>query len=120
MKKPIIIMSLFTTLFGAKAQNHNFKVLTPSEFKTQIQSDSIQLVDVRTPLEFNSGHINGAINIDFYSGKFNIQFEKLDKQKPLYLYCRSGSRSRQVAHKLLEMGFNEVFDLEGGYLKWEK
>lgn len=112
-------MSIFTSLFGSKTLQENIVVLPVLEFKARIENDSIQLIDVRTPLEFNSGHIKGAKNIDFYSGKFNVEFEKLNKSQPVYLYCRSGSRSRQSAHKLIAMGFKEIYDLEGGYLNWE-
>lgn len=79
----------------------------------------IQLVDVRTPKEFSDGHIKGARNIDFYSADFAQQLEKqLDKNQPVMLYCRSGKRSEKAARKMAELGFREVYDLQGGFLAW--
>ncbi|NND78860.1 MAG: rhodanese-like domain-containing protein, partial [Maribacter sp.] len=49
---------------------------------------------------------------------FKQAFEKLDKSKPVYLYCRSGSRSKKAAQKVLDMGFVKVYDLKGGYMRW--
>ncbi len=112
-------MSIFSSIFGSKpAQSNAVKVLTPTDFKEQTESKTVQLIDVRTPDEFNSGHINGAKNIDFFSGKFNVDFEKLNKDQAVYLYCRSGSRSRQSANKLEAMGFTEIYDLQGGILNY--
>ena len=113
------MMSFFSSLFGSKAaKNNSIKQLSPEEFRTQIEKNNLQLVDVRTPAEFKGGHINGAINIDFFSGKFKLKFDKLDKHKPVYMYCRSGGRSRQASRKLHAMGFTEIYDLKGGILKY--
>jgi rhodanese-related sulfurtransferase len=112
-------MSFFTALFGLNAQqNDAIKVLSSEAFKAKVENKEVQLIDVRTPNEFQSGHIKGAKNIDFYSGKFNEEFNKLDKNKPVYVYCRSGRRSRETAIKLAAMGFTEIYDLKGGILKY--
>ena len=112
-------MSLFTTLFGSNSTKSNFiEVLSSEDFKEQTENKEVQLIDVRTPKEFKSGHIKGAINIDFYSGKFNIEFNKLNKNQAVYVYCRSGSRSRQTSKKIEAMGFTEIYDLKGGILKY--
>lgn len=112
-------MSFISALFGKKeTQNDSIKVLTPMEFKQKIEGQKTQLVDVRTLKEFNSGHIKGAKNIDFFSGKFHVEFDKLNKEKPVYVYCRSGSRSRQTSKKLLAMGFTMIYDLHGGILNY--
>lgn len=112
-------MSFLSVLFGKQqSRNESIKLLSPIEFKLKVESQNIQLIDVRTPKEFKSGHIKGAKNIDFFSGRFNLEFDKLDKAKPVYVYCRSGSRSRQTAKKLANMGFNEIYDLQGGILNY--
>ncbi|MEM5565467.1 rhodanese-like domain-containing protein [Psychroserpens sp. AS72] len=117
--KYVIIMSLFTALFGVNTfQSNAIKVLSLTEFKEQTENKNVQLIDVRTSDEFNSGHIKDAINIDFYSGNFNVEFNKLDKEQPVYVYCRSGSRSRQTSNKLEAMGFTEIYDLKGGFLNY--
>lgn len=118
--KYIIIMSFFTALFGSKnSQNNVITLLSSEEFKVHTENKNVQLIDVRTPKEFNSGNINGAKNIDFYSGKFNLEFNKLEKDQAVYVYCRSGSRSRQTSKKLEAMGFKEIYDLKGGILKYK-
>ncbi|WP_236011141.1 rhodanese-like domain-containing protein [Olleya sediminilitoris] len=117
--KHIIIMSIFTALFGSKTSNNNYiKVLSAQEFRAQITNKNVQLIDVRTPKEYNSGHIKNAKNIDFFSSKFNAQFDKLDKDKAIYVYCRSGSRSKQASKKIVTLGFKEIYDLKGGFLNY--
>ena len=112
-------MSFFTALFGSKTSKSNtIKILAPDQFKAQVENKNVQLVDVRTPAEFKAGHIKGAKNIDFFSGNFESNFDKLNKEKAVYVYCRSGSRSWQAAKKLEAMGFKEIYDLKGGILKY--
>jgi|TARA_R100000935_G_C2761126_1_gene133671 rhodanese-related sulfurtransferase len=120
MKNIIIIMTLFSSIFGANAQqNDTIKILNPSDFKVAIKSKDVQLVDVRTADEFKAGAIESALNIDFFQQEnFTEEFEKLDKEQPVYLYCRSGSRSQQAAGKLKAMGFTKIYDLQGGYMGW--
>ena len=95
-----------------------FEILDYMDFKNQILNN-VQLIDVRTSEEFNAGHIEGAINIDFKNEEvFYQSFQRLDKKNPVYVYCRSGNRSKKSADKLLEMGFSKVYDLKGGYIDW--
>jgi thioredoxin len=77
-----------------------------------------QLVDVRTPEEYNSGHIENSINLNIYDSNFEKEISKLDKSKPVFVYCRSGGRSSSAASKLVEMGFSEIYDLQGGITAW--
>ena len=79
-----------------------------------------QLVDVRTPEEFVSGAIEGAENIDYFNAEFLAEMSKFDKEKPVVLYCRSGRRSANAAENLIEAGFKEVYNVEGGYLEYSK
>ncbi|NRA91097.1 MAG: rhodanese-like domain-containing protein [Psychroserpens sp.] len=113
-------MSIFSWLFGSRStsQYESITVLDPDEFKNRINSANAQLIDVRTPKQFDAGHIKGAKNINFFSGRFSIEFEKLDKDRPVFLYCRSGSRSKQTAKRLTVNGFTEVYDLKGGILNY--
>lgn len=113
-------MSFLSSLFGGSALNSDkFEILDKNAFKAAIKQKKVQLVDVRTSREFKGGHIGKAINIDLFQGSsFKQAFEKLDKSKPVYLYCRSGSRSKKAAQKVLDMGFEMVYDLKGGYMAW--
>ncbi len=113
-------MSFLSSLFGGGSLDPDkFEALDKNAFKAAIQNKKVQLVDVRTPREYKAGHIGKAINIDFFQERdFKASFGKLDKGKPVYLYCRSGSRSRKAARKVLDMGFGKVYDLQGGYMQW--
>ena len=112
-------MSLLSILFGSNPANENTVLLSPEEFKEHISKKKVQLVDVRTPREYKASHIKGAKNIDFYSGNFASEFNKLNKNKPLYIYCRTGSRSRHASNKLADIGFTEIYDLQGGIVRWK-
>ena len=79
---------------------------------------SVQLIDVRTPKEFNEGYIKNAKNINFFEDNFIEEMSKLNKEDPIYIYCRSGGRSGNASKKLKASGFTKVYDLDGGILKW--
>jgi len=95
-------------------------VVEPVEFQQKLQEDEVQLIDVRTPEEYAAGHLEGAINIDFLSEDFLEQMSKLDKNKPLLLYCRSGNRSGKATIQLHEEGFKNITDMKGGYQAWQE
>lgn len=88
-------------------------------FEQKITLPGIQLVDVRTPEEYNSGHIAGAVNIDVNSPDFMSEAtRKLKKDSPVYVYCRSGKRSKKAGNQLAGEGY-EVVDLDGGITDWK-
>lgn len=101
-------------------QNAAVVLGTTDEFKAATEQDNIQLIDVRTPKEYAEGHLKNAENINFYDDDFMQQMEKLDKEKPVYIYCRSGGRSGKAAKQLADEGFTEIYDLDGGILEWNK
>lgn len=117
----LIVMSILGSFFGMSAQeSDHIKVLEVKEFKEEITKSNVQLIDVRTAQEYDSGHIKNAVHIDFYqSDKFVAFFKTLDKSKPIYLYCRSGSRSRNASKILEDLGFQEIYDLKGGILGYK-
>ena len=101
-------MSFLRTLFGIKNENSDkITVLDKSTYADTIKENKVQLVDVRTSEEYQSGHIKKAVNIDVMNAvNFERAFDKFDKNKPVYLYCRSGARSQKAASKLVNMGFS--------------
>ena len=112
---------LFSLLVFSQENTQVYEVLSYDDFKNQINNDNVLLFDIRTMDEFNSGHLKGSINIDFYEEKlFDKFFKKVNKSKPIYIYCRSGNRSKKSSEKLKNLGFFKVFDLEGGYKNWIK
>lgn len=114
-------MSLLNALFGSKQSGSDtIKLLDPTSYKNAVIGTHVQLVDIRTAQEYHSGHIDGAINIDFFLNNFEARCNKLKKDQPLYIYCRSGSRSRQASNRLAAMGFTEIFDLQGGLMAYNR
>ncbi len=114
-------MSFINSLFGKKnIATDSIQILDTPTFKEAISTKSVQLIDVRTKLEYKSGHIENAVNIDFFDrANFNENFAGFDREQPIYLYCRSGNRSQRTAKKLLEIGFKKIYDLKGGYKAWK-
>ena len=105
-------------LFAACAPK--FPTLTPDEFEQTIQQQNIILVDVRTPEEYDAGHIAGAMNIDWRSDSFaDDAVRMLDKTKTLALYCKVGHRSHAAAGKLYAMGYRHIVELKGGFNAWQ-
>ena len=84
----------------------------------QMGHPSFKIIDVRTPDEFSSGHITGAINIDWNSNKQALR--SLSTTDTLLLYCRSGRRSQLAMTYLAEHGFQYLFHMEGGLIEWKK
>lgn len=96
-------------------------LLTSGEFEKMLHNKSdIQLLDVRTPQEYASGFIAGARNIDIYDAGFEAQIAKLDKSRPVMVYCAKGGRSASAAEQLKRAGFPEVYDLVGGMEAWKE
>ena len=94
--------------------------LTQTQWEEQIPADSNAIVlDVRTPEEYGSGHIENAQNVDYLDEDFFVsEMEKADRSKAYYLYCRSGARSANACLLLEQMGFETVFNLRGGINNW--
>ena len=109
-------MTLLGILISIAASGQT--LMEPKEFQEKMNED-LQLVDVRTPNEYEKGHLKGAANIDFYEEDFLEQMGKLDKEKVLMVYCRSGNRSATCHEKLQKMGFTNVIDLKGGIIAWK-
>ncbi|PWK18241.1 rhodanese-like domain-containing protein [Xanthomarina spongicola] len=121
MKHKILVFSLLllVTFLGCKkTESDNIKIVTAEEMQTILLTENVQFIDVRTPEEYAEGYIEGAQNIDFYSDTFDEDILRLDKTKPVVLYCKSGGRSASCAKKLIEAGFVKVYDLEGGITQW--
>ncbi len=122
MKLKIIILAIVTlAITSCKGQpSKNIQTIDAVAFSKAIQATpNPQVVDVRTPEEFASGHINQAKNVNWLSDDFATKASKYDKSKPIFVYCKIGGRSHKAAEKLVELGFSTIIELEGGILKWE-
>ena len=113
------LLFFFVVIFSCQTENKSFELLSYIDFKNKIELSGVRLIDVRTPMEFSQGNINGSINVDFNNEEeFLNYFNELDKTEPVFLYCRSGNRSRKSADKLINLGFSKIYDLEGGFIQW--
>ncbi len=108
-------MVLSVVLSSCNAQSNK---LNAGQFEEKIKSENSVLVDVRTANEFASGHIKGAVHIDFYSPDFMQRIKKIDPSKTILLYCHSGNRSGQAARLLAKANYHNVYDLAGGISSW--
>ena len=107
-------------ILSCKGQpSKNIENITPEAFAEKIKATpNAQILDVRTPEEFASEHIEKAINSNWLGDKFVEGVEKFNKSKPVFVYCKSGGRSAKAAAKLAELGFQKIYQLDGGLMKW--
>ena len=117
----ILFFFLFPILFFSQEIDSFNELVSYDIYKNKISTKDALVFDVRTTEEFNLGHIKGSINIDFYDEKLFVDFfQKINKTKPIYIYCRSGNRSKKSSEILKKIGFVKVYDLLGGYKNWIK
>ncbi len=119
MKKLIASFAALILLVGCSSTGSATTVnLNVSEFSQKITEPDVIILDVRTPEEFASGHIEGALNIDFNSGDFANEITQLNPSETYAIYCRSGNRSGQAASIMHKAGFHDVSNLNGGVIDW--
>ncbi len=115
----IIIATLLIGSLSACKKGNGTDSLSAQEFADKIKSTETSLIlDVRTPEEFSKGHLENAQNIDINGANFGEEVAKLDKTKPVFVYCLSGGRSASAATQMRSEGFTKVYELEGGIMKW--
>lgn len=96
------------------------KTINVNEFKTMIDKENPLIIDIRTPEEYNEGHIEDAININFYESNFFEEIKKIETDQNILIYCRSGHRSGLAMKGLKGEMTTNLYDLEGGILSWEE
>lgn len=132
-KKLILISTVVLSIFIISCGNsHNTSPETAiantdvivtvdaKSFKDLMVSEPGTLLDVRTPEEWAEGTLKDAVKINYHDDNFEQQVEKLDKETPVYVYCKSGGRSSSAADVLKEKGFKKVYNLEGGITSWQE
>ncbi len=103
---------------GLAQQSGANKTIPPAEFEQKLAQSDVQVVDVRSPEEFASGGLPGAVNYNVNGGDFEKNLDKLDKSKPVLVYCLSGGRSGKAAEMMASKGFKEVYNMDGGMVRW--
>lgn len=110
------VLSLFSVAAGANGVAN----LNPHEFEARLKEKEVVVLDVRTPEEFSTGHIKGAVNIDFLASDFNQKLTNLDKNKSYLVYCASGGRSAAACKLMMKLGFLKCYNLQGGITGWKR
>jgi len=118
MNKLFAVVSVVFILMSSCTIGQTKNDIELAEFEKKMASEKYLLVDVRTAEEFSEGHIKGAINIDYLAENFSIEIQELELESPVLLYCRSGNRSSKAMKIMNELGFKEVYNLEGGIKGW--
>jgi thioredoxin len=119
LRSIFFLLLTFTVVSCYGQTSKNIENSSPEAFAKKItETPEPQIIDVRTPEEFTSEHIDNAVNVDWWGDNFVSGAEKFDKSKPVFVYCKSGGRSAKAAAKLDELGFATIYNLEGGILKW--
>lgn len=127
MKNILLAGTLILGISFASCQNQvtgrNSKqinaTITVDEFDKKLsETKDVQLVDVRTPEEYQEGHLKNAVNYNLNGSAFESELSKLDKTKPVMVYCLAGGRSAEAAEILEKKGFTEVYNMQGGIIKW--
>ncbi len=113
MKYCFSIFCLFFFLLGC-AQSKSKPITEVS----QNELNNVILIDVRTPEEFAAGHIDHALNINWFDSDFAEQMGSIDSNETIYIYCKKGGRSDKASKLLDSLGYKRVVNLEGGYDDW--
>jgi rhodanese-related sulfurtransferase len=117
--KSLLFSIVLVTMASCQSDAQKVEVLAPKDFADIMsKTTDYQLVDVRTPNEYDMGHLEGAELINFMADSFESEISKLDKNKPVLVYCAVGGRSGQAASKLKKLGFTQIYDLNGGMNAW--
>ena len=126
----IVVGTIFTSILVfsanliAEDKNDQIQLLNAKQSYELIEENKNKpkfvILDVRTSDEFNSGHIANALNIDFKSSDFRDKVSELDRDKTYITYCRSGRRSTAASEIMEEIGFNNIYMIDGGTIAWDK
>ena len=120
MMKKLFLISIITFLGMLSLRCQGVTSLDVNSFEQKVSDPSVAIIDVRDAEEYAAGHLRGASNVDWFAHDFVEQvLASYPKNVSLALYCRSGRRSSSAANKLAREGYT-VFNLEGGYLAWNK
>jgi rhodanese-related sulfurtransferase len=119
MKKVIAAFSVCLLIISCQAQNKQ-SALPANDFEKAINNPDVQVLDVCTAAEYNSGHLKKSLQADWYSQQqFKERTNNMDKSKPVYVYCLTGVRSAAAVKQLKQNGFTNVQDLKGGLTAWK-
>ncbi|MDF1576235.1 MAG: thioredoxin domain-containing protein [Bacteroidales bacterium] len=119
MNKYLLILLLQTFMILASGQSEDVNQLDSKKLNSILENERVTLIDVRTYSEFANGHIEAAGQLNYYALDFRKKLLLLPKDKPVYLYCNTGYRSKKAAEFLVGNGYDQVYNLERGIMEWE-
>ena len=109
------------TLFSCSENKSISNLISANDFNKMIRNDkSAIIIDVRTPEEFNKGHLRNSLNVNWFDENFDENLKIFNKDLPVFVYCLSGGRSSKANEKIQSLGFKNVYELDGGILEWRK
>ena len=103
-----------------KKKPMNYKDITVEEFAALKDKENYVVLDVRSPGELEEGSVPGYLMINFFDADFKNQVSKLDATKSYLVYCRGGNRSAQACRMMADMGFDKLYNLQGGIGAWKR
>lgn len=119
MRKMLYVLFAAAILVSCGANsNKGYNSVDADSFAKFIADEQVQLIDSRTPEEFNAGHIPGAVNINIDDDNFRAKVNELDKSRPIAVYCRGGRRSKEAADIMVGCGY-DVTELSEGIISWK-
>ena len=118
MKHILYLASAILLISCSNTNSQIIEDINASQFETLIKKQDGIILDVRTSEEFYSGHISDATNLDYYKNDFEEKLNIMRKDIPIYVYCRSGGRSKKAAGYMKNLGFSKVYNLIGGIGAW--
>lgn len=86
----------------------------------ELHNESVIVLDVRTKEEYESGHIDGSLNIDIRQPSFPEEIDALPKDKKCIVYCQSGGRAGVALETMKKRGFENICNLKGGIMEWKE
>ena len=120
--KGILLSTLIIFFFSCtnhSQQQHGVQLVSVQAFAEALKSTpNATIIDVRTPEEFEGGHLTDAVNFNVLGPDFQSQVAKLDKTQPVFVYCKVGGRSADAVEKMKSMGFTTIYDMKGGSMAW--
>ena len=115
-----LVVLLLVSACSSGSDTATIELVSPAEAAQVIDDDPSGLVvlHIRTPEEFNEVRLADSVNVDFYAADFAEQLDGLDKADPYVMYCRSGNRSSEAVKTMKDLGFVEVYEVDGGIVNW--
>ncbi len=116
----ILALSVLVTACSSSTDTQSIQLVSPADAAQVIADDPADLVilDIRTLDEFDEARLADAVMVDFYAADFADQLDALDKNVPYVMYCRTGNRSSDAVKTMKDLGFVEVYEIDGGIVNW--